>query len=234
MTSVFVFNRFFGHRLFNSFEISAEVHKMAFHLTLSMLAITMLGQVQLEMRRINKNPEIKGSLLICSSAIQLCKLPTTPDFNPDQAMFLSNIETRDLTLVVPEREAARIISESIARMETPTQGRHYIGGLFFTNVLPAYLDEPDSMYTYLWKNDTVRKMAMVLLCIHRTSYGELRLQGWGVNDKTPVIDLPIRESANPKTDARTFEIEIVDNELEIKLLGKFVSYLPLRSKTYQF
>lgn len=187
--------------------------------------------VRLELRRIPRKPEVKGAELNLKAAAEQGCLPIALSFDHEQARGWSHEEIRYLVLLIPTTNATRAIEQAMSQ-SSPTKGPgEPIGVLVLLNLLPTSVDRPEQLRGYLWKNDTVRKLALGHVAIARSEDGSLRLRLWGAN-LSPLTEWLLRPI--DEKDRSVVDVDFLRERMRLRLLGRLETFVDFRFSQYPY
>jgi hypothetical protein len=107
-----------------------------------------------------------------------------------------------------------------------------IGVIYFSNILPGELKDKKKLFETTIPDEQrggMREVRYALLTVKKVSDEEFQLQVWGV-DKEPVAAGPLSEEQGDEKGP--IDLDLNGDDLEIKLLGKFPTFLPVKVVNY--
>jgi hypothetical protein len=195
------------------------------------LAAPAEGQVRIEVQRVPRAPEVKGAELIANAGTTACQLPVAMQFDFSKARFLSHREVACMVCFIPASDAVRLIEQVERSDGSPPQPGTPVGLLVFLNLMPKETKSVDEFYTFLWRIDTVRKLAFAVVEVKKVGPRGMRFCLRGRSNQL-LVELPLRELAGETGDV--VELDVVENQLECRLLGRYACRLDLSFGQYPY
>ncbi len=188
------------------------------------------SQVEVTLHQMPTAAATSGSQLMLTAGREKYPELAAIEFDPPQAVVLANQEIVYGVMAVPTTAAADTIDAALAGRPQPVRGAPVALVAYF-NLLPEEIDDQTECYHFPWKNDTVRKLAAVLVTAQPGGPGELRLQFWGPAQR-PLFEVIVPAVA--RQSQRFLEFDYVKNDLEFKLFGSLVFSQRLRACLFNY
>lgn len=200
------------------------------YLAALVVAAGLTGQIEVELHRMPTAASTSGSQLMLSAAREKYPELAQLEFEPPQAIVLSSQEILEAVMAIPTADAARTLDGVLSGATAPQRGAP-IGMIMFLNLLPEGIADQTECYHFPWKNDTVRKLAAMLITVQRSERGELRFQYWGPGDRRLC---EVLTPAAPRREDRFLEFDYVKNDLEFRFFGAYVYRQRLRACLFNY
>lgn len=158
-------------------------------------------------------------------AAKVEKLPVKVEADLDNLKGLVSDDQMHGLLVVP----AKGIKEDRENPGLSKDKGMPIGVIYFYNLLPTELKDKKALPEVKFTDPDAgltREIRFGFLTVKKNDDSDYRLQLWGIGDK-PVAETNLSEDAGDSK--APIELDFSGDELEILLLGKFPSTLPLKT-----
>lgn len=189
--------------------------------------------VRIDLKDIGKNPATAGSQLMTTAALLKSDIPRDLKFHYRGATLFCQRDVTQILCVVPLENANENLNQVIAGLAPDDRRGATLGALILHNLRPPEVKDPEDLHTFLWKNDTVRKMALGIWRVRRAERGDLRLQLWGKPDR-PLVEIPMEPLAKVAPAPSFLTAQVVEQRLILRFRGEYQASLDLCFDPYRF
>lgn len=169
------------------------------------------------------------SAALVEAVAKVEKLPVKLTLNPEACKGMASDDQQQALMIVGAKE----IKDDRDNPEMMKETGAPIGILFLSNLLPGDLKDKKKLFTveYTMEDGSKREVRFGILTVRKYSDDDFKLQLLGVDGK-PVAEGPISEEESDKKDPISIEYDAANGELEIVLLGKYPTYLPVKEAKF--